>query len=152
MSALLLSAIGGAGWQTCVTFSAHSLVAIERFGQQRQGWVVHTPAQTQHQVQRRFLLDVVITQGSPIFELLPGKDQSLLIRWDAFLVLNLGLHIVNRIGRFHIQRYGLPRQGFDKDLHGISCFCALFSFLPCRLQSRVGRQAVLDVEGAFPKT
>jgi hypothetical protein len=30
-----------------------------------------------------FLLDVVIRQGSSIFELLSGEDQSLLIWWDT---------------------------------------------------------------------
>merc|ERR1719319_964092 len=49
-------------------------------------------AQTQHQMQSRLLLDVVIGEGAPILELLSREDQSLLLGRDSFLVLNLGLH------------------------------------------------------------
>jgi hypothetical protein len=41
-------------------------------------------------VERRFLLDVVIRKSESILELLTGKDQTLLIRRDSFLVLNPG--------------------------------------------------------------
>jgi len=54
-------------------------------------------AQTQDEVQGRLLLDVVVGQRPAIFELLAGEDQALLIRRDAFLVLNLGLHVLNRV-------------------------------------------------------
>ena len=43
-----------------------------------------TPSQSQDQVQGRFLLDVVVGQGTPIFQLLTSKDQSLLIRWNSY--------------------------------------------------------------------
>jgi len=42
-------------------------------------------------------LDVVVTESSAILELLSGKDESLLVRWDAFLVLDLGLHIFDGV-------------------------------------------------------
>ncbi len=35
----------------------------------------------------------------------------------TLLVLDLGLHVLNRVGRLHLQRDGLARQGLDKDLH-----------------------------------
>lgn len=44
-----------------------------------------------------YLLDIVVAQGSAIFELLAGEDQALLIGWDALLVLDLGLDIVDGI-------------------------------------------------------
>ena len=53
---------------------------------------------TKHQMESALLLDVVITQGAPILQLLTSKDQSLLVRWDTLLVLNLGLDVVNGIG------------------------------------------------------
>lgn len=40
-------------------------------------------------MQGRLLLDVVVREGSSIFELLAGKDESLLIRGDSLLVLDL---------------------------------------------------------------
>ena len=37
------------------------------------------------------LLDVVVGQGPAVLELLSGEDQSLLVRGDTLLVLDLGL-------------------------------------------------------------
>ena len=46
----------------------------------------------------RLLLDVVVGQRAPILELLASEDQALLVRWDAFLVLDLALDIVDGVG------------------------------------------------------
>lgn len=67
-------------------------------------------------MQGGFLLNVVVTQGTTIFQLLSGKDETLLIRGDTFLVLNLGLDVVNGIRGFDIQSDGLSCKSFDKDL------------------------------------
>jgi len=45
-----------------------------------------TTAQTQDQVERRLLLDVVVGQRPAVLELLAGEDQALLVGWDALLV------------------------------------------------------------------
>jgi hypothetical protein len=50
--------------------------------------------QTEHQVQRRLLLDVVVGERAAILELLAGEDQSLLVWGDALFVLDLGFDIV----------------------------------------------------------
>ena len=42
-------------------------------------------------MQGGFLLNVVVGQCAAIFQLLAGEDQTLLIWWDALLVLNLDL-------------------------------------------------------------
>jgi len=73
-------------------------------------------AQTQHQVQRRFLLNVVIAQRATILKLFARKDEALLIGRDSFLVLNLGLDIINRIRRLNIQGDGLSGERLDKNL------------------------------------
>jgi len=44
---------------------------------------------TKDQVQSGLLLDVVVTQRTAILQLLTSKDQSLLVRWDTLLVLDL---------------------------------------------------------------
>ena len=49
------------------------------------------PEEAQEQVERRLLLDVVVGQRTAILQLLTGEDQTLLIRRDAFLILDLGL-------------------------------------------------------------
>jgi hypothetical protein len=48
-------------------------------------------------VEGGLLLDVIVGEGSTILELLSGKDETLLARRDALLVLDLLLHIVDRI-------------------------------------------------------
>ena len=63
------------------------------------------------------LLDIVVSKGSAILQLLASEDQSLLVRGDALLVLDLGLHVVDGVRGLHLQRDGLPRQGLHEDLH-----------------------------------
>ena len=60
------------------------------------------------------LLDIVVAQSAAILELLAGEDQSLLVWGNAFLVLNLGLDIVNGIGRLDLKGDGLAREGLDE--------------------------------------
>merc|ERR1711868_245754 len=64
-----------------------------------------------------FLLDVVVGEGSSIFQLLSSEDQSLLIWGNSFLVLDLGLDILNGVRRFNLEGDGLASEGLDKDLH-----------------------------------
>jgi hypothetical protein len=60
------------------------------------------------------LLDVVVGQGSAILELLTSEDQSLLVRGNALLVLDLGLDIVDRVGGLDLKGDGLARQGLHE--------------------------------------
>ena len=80
---------------------------------------------TQHKVQRGLFLDVVVRQGTVILKLLTRKNQALLIRRDALLVLNFLLDPLNRVRRIDVQRNGFARESLDEDLH----FCL---GLPCQ--------------------
>jgi hypothetical protein len=62
-------------------------------------------------------LNVVVTQSSSIFKLLSSEDKSLLIGWDSFLVLDLGLDILNGVRWLNIKSDGLASQGLNEDLH-----------------------------------
>ncbi|KAF7650041.1 hypothetical protein LDENG_00131340, partial [Lucifuga dentata] len=73
--------------------------------------------ETKDQVEGRLLLDVVVREGAAIFKLLTSKDQTLLIRGDAFLILDFGLDILNGVTWLNLQGDGLAGQGLDKDLH-----------------------------------
>ena len=53
------------------------------------------------------LLDVVVRKSTAILQLLSSKDQTLLIRGDSLLILDLGLDIVNGIRWLNIERDGL---------------------------------------------
>jgi len=74
-------------------------------------------AQTQHKMESRLLLNIVVGQGTAVLELLACKDQTLLIRRNPFLVLDLCFDIVNRVGRFNFQGDRLACERLDKDLH-----------------------------------
>jgi hypothetical protein len=78
---------------------------------------LHTTAKAEDEVESGLLLDVVVAQSATILELLASEDQTLLIRWNAFLVLDLGLDVVDGIGRLHLKGDGLAGQGLDEDLH-----------------------------------
>ena len=75
---------------------------------------LHATAQTQHQVESGLLLDVVVSQGAAILQLLAGKDQALLVRWNALLVLDLALHVLDGVGGLHLQGDGLASQGLHQ--------------------------------------
>ena len=78
---------------------------------------LHATAESEDQVKSGLLLNVVVGEGSAVFQLLAGEDQSLLVRGDALLVLNLGLHVLDGVALLHIESNGLARKGLDEDLH-----------------------------------
>jgi len=84
---------------------------------------LHTSTKSEDQVKSGFLLDVVIGEGAAILELLSSKDESLLIRWDTFLVLDLGLHILDGVRWLDLKGDGLTSQSLDENLHVVfGCF------------------------------
>jgi hypothetical protein len=81
---------------------------------------LHTTSKSEDEMEGRLLLDVVVLEGSSIFELLTSEDKSLLIWGNSFLVLDLGLHVFNGVGLFDIKSDGLTGEGLDEDLHTTS--------------------------------
>lgn len=69
--------------------------------------LLSSSTKTEDQVQGGLLLDVVIGEGTSILQLLSGEDQTLLIRGDSLLILDLGFDIVNGIRWLNIERDGL---------------------------------------------
>ncbi|KFW86487.1 hypothetical protein N305_15146, partial [Manacus vitellinus] len=78
---------------------------------------LHPTPEAQHKVEGGFFLDVVVRQVATIFQLFPAKDQPLLIRRNTFLVLALGLHVLDGVTGLNLESDGLASQGLDKDLH-----------------------------------
>jgi len=72
--------------------------------------------ETQNKVQGGLLLDVVILQGAPVLELLTSEDETLLIRGNSFLVLDLSLDGLNGVGSLHLEGDGLSCECLHKDL------------------------------------
>ena len=83
---------------------------------------LHSSTQAQHKVECGLLLDVVVWQGATILQLLSSEDQALLIWWDPFLVLDLGLVDTLDIGMMQLleERYryewigGFPKWGITR--------------------------------------
>ena len=134
VAALLLSAVGGTGGEAGVALAADGLLAVVLLGEEGKGGVVDTATKTEDKVEGRLLLDIVIGEGSAILELLTGEDETLLIRGDALLVLDLGLDVVDGVGRLDIEGDSLTREGLDENLH--SCVCLFKSDLRERERER----------------
>ena len=58
---------------------------------------LETATEAEDQVESGFLLDVVVTEGSAVLELLSSEDESLLIRGNSLPVLDFLLHVVNGV-------------------------------------------------------
>ena len=124
------------GGEAGVALAADGLLAVVLLGEEGKGGVVDTATKTEDKVEGRLLLDIVIGEGSAILELLTGEDETLLIRGDALLVLDLGLDVVDGVGRLDIEGDSLTREGLDENLH--SCVCLFKSDLREREKDEEG--------------
>ena len=74
-------------------------------------------SESENEMEGGLLLDVVVRKSSSVLELLSSEDESLLIRWDSLLVLDLGLDVLNGVGWLDLKGDGLSSEGLDEDLH-----------------------------------
>lgn len=74
-------------------------------------------SQSEDQMQRAFLLNVVILERPAIHDLFASEDDSLLVGWDSFLVLDSFSNRLNRVAWVNIDRQCPSSQSLDKDLH-----------------------------------
>jgi len=95
-----------------------------------------TTTETEDKVEGGLLLDVVVGKGAAVLELLSGEDETLLVRWDSLLVLDLGLDIVDGVGRLHLKGDSLPREGFHEYLH--RCWWLGFPMQVCAMKREMG--------------
>merc|ERR1711902_312578 len=65
----------------------------------------------------RLLLDVVVGGSPSVLQLLSSKDQPLLVWGNAFLVLDLGLDVLNAVRGLDLEGDGLAGESLDEDLH-----------------------------------
>jgi hypothetical protein len=74
---------------------------------------LHTTTKAEDEMKSGLLLNVVVGEGSAILKLLASKDQALLVRRNAFLVLNLRLNVVDGIGGLDLKSDGLASESLD---------------------------------------
>merc|ERR1712168_1419577 len=63
---------------------------------------LHSSSEAENQMEGGLLLNIIVRKSSTVFQLLSSKNQPLLVWWNSFLVLNLCLHIFNRVGRLNL--------------------------------------------------
>ena len=78
---------------------------------------LHSSSKSENQVKSGLFLDVIVGESSAIFKLLSSEDESLLIRWDTFCILNVSLDIFNGICWLNIKCDGFTSKCLDEDLH-----------------------------------
>jgi len=106
MTTLALAAVGCLHGQLGVALAADHFIALVRtseLGERRldSNGSETASAQTENEVQRGLLLDVIVGKGASIFELLARKDQALLIGRNSLLVLNFGPNLNKTRGVRH---------------------------------------------------
>ena len=72
---------------------------------------------TKNQMKRRLLLNIIVGESATVLQLLPRKNEPLLIRRDTLLILDLTLDPLNCVARLYIQSNGLARKRLYEDLH-----------------------------------
>ena len=98
--------------------AADLLVAVVLAGKHSEGGVDDSTTKAEDEVEGGLLLDVVVGKSAAVLELLAGEDKTLLVRGNTFLVLDLGLHVLDGVGGLDIKGDGLTREGLDENLHG----------------------------------
>ena len=78
---------------------------------------LETTTKTKNEMECRILLDGVVLKCVAIFELLAGEDQTLLIWWDTFLVLDLGLDVLDTVCWLDLECDVLACECLNENLH-----------------------------------
>jgi len=121
VTALSLSAVGGTRGKTGIALAADLLVAVVLAGKDGERRLNHTTTKSEHQVESRFLLDVVVSQSAAVLELLASENKTLLIRGNSFLILDLLLDLLDGVGTLDLKGDGLSSKSLDEDLHLGAC-------------------------------
>ena len=122
MAALSLSAVSGLKGKSGITKSAYLLIALVLSSESSSSGLdlddtSASSSKSKNEMKGGLLLDVVVSEGSAILELLTGEDKSLLVRGDSLLILDLSLNVVDGIGSLDIKSDGLSGQSLYEDLH-----------------------------------
>ena len=81
---------------------------------------LHTTTEAEDQVKSGLLLNVVVRESTAVLKLLSSEDEALLVGRDAFLILDLGLHVVDSVGGLDLKSDGLASESLDENLHFLS--------------------------------
>ena len=80
-----------------IALTADHLILVILAGQDNKIGLNDATAEAKDQMEGRLLLNVIVSQSAAILELLTSENQTLLVRGDSFLILNLSLDILCKI-------------------------------------------------------
>jgi len=103
VSALLLSAVHSTRWESSVALSANHLVNVVFSGKHLERRFNNSSSKAKYKVEGRLLLNIVVTQSSPVLKLLSSKDQTLLIGWNTLFILNFLLYILDCVRALYFE-------------------------------------------------
>ena len=113
------AAVLGAEGVASVAVSADHHVAVVLLGELEKVRVLDTStSETEDQVESGLLLDIVVPECSSVLELLSSEDETLLIRGDSLLILDLSLDAVDCVTLVDVEGDGLSCEGLHEDLVG----------------------------------
>jgi len=101
VATLLLAAVDCPGVKTCIALAADHLVLVVLAGERLKRGFNDATAEAEDEVECGLLLDVVVTQSAAILKLLSSENESLLVGGNSLLVLDLGLYVVDGVGRLN---------------------------------------------------
>ena len=74
---------------------------------------------SQNEVKSRFLLNVIIAERTALFQLFTSEDKALLVRGDAFLILDFGFYVLDSVAGLDFEGDSFSGECFDEDLHDL---------------------------------
>lgn len=77
-------------------------------------------------MQGRLALNIIVSQGTPVFQLFSSEDEALLVRWNALLVLDLRLDVFDCVTALNFEGDCFAGECFYEDLH--DGFLCVYSF------------------------
>jgi len=103
MSRRAATAIRGTKRVTGIAVAADHEILIVLLSQCDESRFHLTTAEAKDKVDGGLLLDVVVSEGPVVVQLLAGENQTLLVGRDGLLVLDLPLQILNGVGGLDVE-------------------------------------------------
>lgn len=116
--------------QLGLTSEANHVVAIVLPNKLAEGMLDDATPQSKHQAQGKLFLNVVVGENAAILKLFACKNQILLVKLDAFLVLDFSFDGLSGVTGLKLKGDGLANQELHEDLHlcvcwGVCCHTSL---------------------------
>ena len=84
------------------------------------GWKGRRLTEAQHKVERTLFLDIVVREGATVLQLFASEDETLLVRGNAFLVLDLLFYVLDRVRTLAVESDCFASKCLNEDLHVIT--------------------------------